>query len=627
MNTNKGKADEQKDKVRRRFRNTDATGLIVTPAKPKIDFANEQVAINVAVYARVSTDNVQQTSSFEIQQKYYTDIIDLHPNWTLVKIYADEGISGTSLKKRDAFQRMLIDCRDGKIELIIVKNVSRWSRNIIDGIGTVRELAGLNPPVGVYFENEGIHSLDPEKASMLQMHNMMSEQESRTKSASMVSSLIMRFSNCIFLTPPLLGYDNDVDGNLVINEEEASTVRLIFYMYLSGHTTAEIANALEATGRRTKPGNTKWSPGNVLGILKNERHCGDIAAWKTETPNFLDHKKRKNIDGKPKYYKLDHHEAIISRDDFMAAQQMIANAKYGGDSYLPRLRVNASGALGGFVSVNPRWGAFTAEDYINASESAEAGAGCQRLGVKVERDDFDLRGYKVVRTQFFTCANMNSMTFSPGSVRFSIDCIRKFGEAEYIELFVHPAMGNFVVCPCDKERKNAMRWAKEGNDKMYSRSISGAAFVPTLYDLFGWHPARKYRLRGELMQVGGKQIILFDAREPEIIISQDIVPPYTDDTSCLHELDCDGVYIASRSRKFVTALPIEWRDSFGEDYYRHNNIRIPDIPLDDKAIMYNSKPEINPTPYDVLGDNVDSLLRDMQNPEVADGSKSNFDAS
>ena len=370
---NTGKSLEQKNKVRSRYRGADTTDLEVIPAKPKIDFFKDTSEKRVAVYARVSTDNVQQTSSYEMQQKYYSDFVARHPNWTLVDIYADEGISGTSAKKRKEFMRMIEDCNKNKIEIIVTKSVSRFSRNILDGIGYVRELAAHKPtPIGVYFENEGIYSLNTENEMSISFLTTIAESESRIKSTSMKSSIEMRFSHGIFLTPELLGYDKDENGDLVINQEEARTVRLIFFMYLYGYSTDEIAGTLMSLGRLTKLNNTKWTAGTVLGVLKNERHCGDVLGWKTCTPNFLDHKSVKNRNEHPQYYKRDHHDSIISRDDFLAVQKMIANAKYGGKGFLPKLQVNSAGALRGFVSVNPRWGAFKADDYRNASASVLA---------------------------------------------------------------------------------------------------------------------------------------------------------------------------------------------------------------------------------------------------------------
>ena len=370
MNVNKADIHEKREKIRRRYRNADTSDLEIIPAKPKFDFFKDMSEKRVAIYVRVSTDSTQQTSSYEMQQKYYSDFVAGRPNWKLVQIYADEGISGTSLKNRDAFNQMILDCKNGEIDLIITKSVSRWSRNILDGVGCVRELAAQSPPVGVFFENEGLYSLDPDTATILSIHSTMAEQESRTKSASMNSSILMRFSHGLFLTPPLIGYDIDENGDLIINQEEANTVRLIFFMYLYGYDTKIIAETLTTLGRSTKLGHIKWSSSTVVSILRNERHCGDVRAWKTHTPDFLSHRKIKNRNAKPQYYKRDHHEAIISRDDFIAAQQMLDNAKYRGGKFSPQLRVISDGALRGFVSVNPRWGAFKADDYRAASAGA-----------------------------------------------------------------------------------------------------------------------------------------------------------------------------------------------------------------------------------------------------------------
>ena len=361
--------EEKKDKIRRRYQNATTEGLEVIPAKPKVDFYEDTRILRVVVYVRVSSDKVAQTSSLEMQTKYYSDMVERHPSWILIKIYADEGISGTSLNRRDAFNNMIASCRRGEVDLIITKDVKRWSRNILDGIGIVRELADRKPPIGVFFESEGIYSLDPEKQTILSIHHTLSEQESRSKSAAMNSSIEMRFSHGLFLTPPLLGYDNDEDGNLVINHDEANTVRMIFYMYLSGSSTEQIAQKLMALGRKTKLGNTKWTPNTIVGVLKNERHCGDILSRKTWTPNFLNHKSIKNRGEHSQYRKKDRHEAIITRDDYLAVQKIIANAKYGGNTYLPKLKVSTKGALRGFVSINPNWGGFTADDYRNASAS------------------------------------------------------------------------------------------------------------------------------------------------------------------------------------------------------------------------------------------------------------------
>jgi len=370
MDENKNAPDskaEQKERIRSRYRNSNADGLEKISAKPRPKLFEDDGHKRVAVYARVSTLATQQTSSFELQQKHYTDFVDRQEGWILVKIYSDEGISGTSLNHRDGFMEMIKDCKKGNIDIIVVKSVSRFSRNVVDGITIIDELRALNPPVGVYFEMEGIYTLTNDNELSLTLLQTVAQEESRVKSVSMDASYEMRFSHRIFLTPPLLGYDRDGDGNLVINHDEALTVKLIFYMYLSGYGTAAIAEKLTELGRRTKKGNTEWTQGSVVNVLRNERHCGAVLARKTWTPNYKTHKARKNRGDRNQYYDPDHHAPIINRNDFHAVQKMLANAKYGVRSFMPELFVIHGGELDGYVAINPRWAAFTADDYRRAS--------------------------------------------------------------------------------------------------------------------------------------------------------------------------------------------------------------------------------------------------------------------
>ena len=263
----------------------------------------------------------------------------------------------------------------------------------------------MQPPIGIFFETENIYTLNSNSEMSLSFIATLAQEESHTKSEIMNASIEMRFRRGIFLTPPLLGYDNDEDGNLVINEEEAKTVRLIFFMYLYGYSSQKIADTLTELGRRTKLGNTKWSSSSVLQILQNERCCGDVLARKTFTPNYLNHKSKKNKQDRNQYRQKNHHEAIISRDDFLAVQQLIYNSKYGNKGILPRLHVIEKGVLVGYVPINPRWSGFQAIDYMNASQSI---SNCtvqstdDMLEVQANSGDFDLRGYEVARGQYFS---------------------------------------------------------------------------------------------------------------------------------------------------------------------------------------------------------------------------------
>lgn len=261
------------------------------PETRQADYYDNDVPQRVAIYVRVSTDDVRQTTSFELQKKYYEDFVIKHPHWTLVKIYADEGISGTSLNKREQFLQMISDAKRGKIDMIITKSVSRFARNIYDFIGIVRDLAERNPPVGVFFESEGIFSLNDDSQLALSFQATMAEEESHTRSRSMETSLRMRLDNGIPLTPKLLGYMHDADGTLIPNPDEAPTVKLAFYMYLYGYSSQQIADAFNALGRKSYLGNINWTSNGIVQILRNERHCGDVLTRKTFTPNFRTHTK------------------------------------------------------------------------------------------------------------------------------------------------------------------------------------------------------------------------------------------------------------------------------------------------------------------------------------------------
>ena len=528
MNENEHKAGsvaDQKNKIRERYKGVSLDELDVIPALPQEDIFAVENEQRVAVYARVSTDDPRQTSSYELQKNHYHDVISKSPNWKLVQIYADEGISGTSLQHRDQFKLMIEDCKQGKIDLIVTKSVSRFARNVVDCIGYVRELLALPHPVGVFFETERLNTFDPKSEMVLSFMATLAQEESHTKSEIMNASIEMRFRRGIFLTPILLGYDHDEDGNLVINEEEAKIVKLIFMMYLNGCTCQEIADTLTELGCMTKKGNTVWSPGSILQILQNERHCGDVLAHKTYTPNYLNHKSKKNMQNRPQYRKRNHHDAIISRDDFIAVQRLISNAKYGNKGLLPELKVIPEGVLKGFVSINPRWAGFKEDDYINASASVYNGTeqtSTSSAPVEVQSGDFDLRGYEIARSQFFDSTDRITVTFSQGDIRFSCPAVRKL-ESTLVELLMHPQKQILAVRTAGKECRNAMQWSKKKSGISFPRGISGTAFLSTLYSLLGWKDDCRYRITGIKRGKGNDAILLFNLTEPEIFIPNDTV--------------------------------------------------------------------------------------------------------
>ena len=616
MNENEHKAGsvaDQKNKIRERYKGVSLDELDVIPALPQEDIFAVENEQRVAVYARVSTDDPRQTSSYELQKNHYHDVISKSPNWKLVQIYADEGISGTSLQHRDQFKLMIEDCKQGKIDLIVTKSVSRFARNVVDCIGYVRELLALPHPVGVFFETERLNTFDPKSEMVLSFMATLAQEESHTKSEIMTASIEMRFRRGIFLTPILLGYDHDEDGNLVINEEEAKIVKLIFMMYLNGCTCQEIADTLTELGCMTKKGNTVWSPGSILQILQNERHCGDVLAHKTYTPNYLNHKSKKNMQNRPQYRKRNHHDAIISRDDFIAVQRLISNAKYGNKGLLPELKVIPEGVLKGFVSINPRWAGFKEDDYINASASVYNGTeqtSTSSAPVEVQSGDFDLRGYEIARSQFFDSTDRITVTFSQGDIRFSCPAVRKL-ESTLVELLMHPQKQILAVRTAGKECRNAMQWSKKKSGISFPRGISGTAFLSTLYSLLGWKDDCRYRITGIKRGKGNDAILLFNLTEPEIFIPNDTV-------SSLPESDTSVKPFTDSNRRNVRAYPPDWADTFGSNYYSHAQAQElagfgkgmePDI--SHASVIYKDS-DIQVTSKDDIERNIEQIMSDMK---------------
>ena len=562
--------EEQKARIRQKYRGRTSDDIVVIPGKVQTDIFSTDDPKRVAVYARVSTDSVQQTTSYELQKNYYEDQVKQHPNWTLVSIYADEGISGTSLRHRDSFNRMLEDCRAGKIDLILTKSVSRFARNIVDCISLIRELAALRPPVGVFFESEHLFTLNDSTEMSLSFIATMAQEESHVKSTIMNASIEMRFGREIFLTPKLLGYDHDEDGNLVINENEARIVRLIFFLYLYGYTCKDIAQMLMNLECRTKKGNITWSASTVLQILRNERHCGALLARKTFTPSYLDHKSRKNTGERTQYYKKEHHEGIISYDDFIAVQHMIDNAKYGNKAILPQLQVIADGALKGFVQVNPRWAGFSAAEYEVASESVYEGdyQATSSDSVEAKTGEFDMRGFEVVRAQFISANNRPTVSFATDTVKFGIECIRKLEGTQYVELLIHPHEKLLAVRKSNKQNKAAVRWSKAMEDGSFApRPVAGTAFLPILFELFGWSRDCRYRIFGVRKQRGSDSVLLFDMHDTEIFIPKKILESNnTERTETETEFGFRPISAAQRS---IIGYPQQWGSRFGSDYYSH----------------------------------------------------------
>lgn len=267
--------------------------------------------IRVAGYCRVSTEKADQTNSFAAQQRYFRTYIARQPGWALCEIYADEGITGTSTRKRAEFNRMIEDARLGRFHLIVTKEVSRFSRNILDTIAYTRELKRLG--IGVLFMNDGINTLEPDAELRLSIMASIAQEESRKTSARVKWGQTRQMERGVVFGHSLLGYDVR-NGVLSINPEGAGTVQLIFRKYgEEKKSTAVIARELRAAGYRTAAGSTEWSAGHILKILKNEKYVGDLVQKKSFTPDYLTHEKKINHGEEALIVMANHHPPIIDR--------------------------------------------------------------------------------------------------------------------------------------------------------------------------------------------------------------------------------------------------------------------------------------------------------------------------
>lgn len=292
---------------------------------------NEKKKRRTVAYARVSTDSEEQLTSYEAQVDYYTNYIKGRDDWEFITVYTDEGITGTNTKHRDGFNRMVQDALDGKIDLIVTKSVSRFARNTVDSLTTVRKLKEKG--VEIYFEKENIWTLDSKGELLITIMSSLAQEESRSISENCTWGQRKRFADGKVTVPfkRFLGYDRGPDGNLVLNPDEAVTVRRIYSMFLQGMSPYGIAKALTAEGIRTPGGKEKWSARSVHSILTNEKYKGDALLQKSYTTDFLTKKKKINEGEIPQYYVTGNHEAIIQPDVYdMVQREMIYRSKDAG---------------------------------------------------------------------------------------------------------------------------------------------------------------------------------------------------------------------------------------------------------------------------------------------------------
>lgn len=285
----------------------------------------------VCAYGRVSTDDEEQITSYNSQIKYYTEKIKSNPDWEFVGIYADEGISGTQVKNRTEFQRMIDDALNGKIDIIMTKSISRFARNVVDTLKTIRELR--DKKVDVYFEKENIHTIDLDSEMFLTLYSAFAQAESESTSQNVKLGLKAMMKRGEYVgSPDCYGYDwNKETKQLEINEEQAEVVRMIFNWYIEGLGCRRIANKLEEMNIPSYTG-ARWSTSSISNMIHQEKYVGDLLQNKSYTVSPITHKCVRNKGEREKYYVKDHHTPIISREVWDKVQE-ISKKRYEGITF------------------------------------------------------------------------------------------------------------------------------------------------------------------------------------------------------------------------------------------------------------------------------------------------------
>lgn len=318
--TNHDRKEGVRNEIRSAFENKRRVEYI-PPLEMVAKSNDEKHRLKVAVYCRVSTDNLNQAGSYELQIQSYKEYVSSHPEWELVEIYADDGISGTSTKHRMAFNKMIEDCKAGKIEMIITKSISRFARNVVDCVSIVRSFKSLTPPVAVLFEDVNINTLTQTGELLMVVMAALAQGESEAKSASVKWGFRRRFEAGIPKISPLYGFEKD-GRNLYVNETEAAVVRLIFQMFDDGYSIPDICMVLNSRSILSPKG-VRWSYSTVKNILHNEKYCGDVIMQKTVCVDMFSHRSVPNTGQAGKYKMEDYHAPIVEKGQWERIQKRL----------------------------------------------------------------------------------------------------------------------------------------------------------------------------------------------------------------------------------------------------------------------------------------------------------------
>lgn len=474
----------------------------------------------VAAYCRVSTDEEQQQTSFELQVEYYTKLIADREDWMLAGIYADEGISGTQVKHREQFQQMIEDCRDHKIDMIITKSISRFARNVVDCLTTIRELKNLSPPVNIYFEKERIDSLDEKTEIYLTMLASFAQEESRSISTNIRWAIRNRMKEGTqkIVTSSLLGYDTDEDYNMVIIEQEAKIVRLIYETFLKGEHPAEIADRLNSLGFTTVLGNP-WSTTSVKNILRNEKYCGNVIMQKTITIDYLTHKTKKNEGEQDQYFIEDHHVGIVSHEVWDAAQvrlDAIAGKRRKKKIKQQRLIPISHGLLKGFIPINRDWKTLSHTRLVTATEKLLATSPYEEPVVCNVCDEGSevlnlslLQGFDVV--DLVKTKGESVLTLTSNAVKFNKATAVELNYPPFIRVLINAKDHRIAIQPCTEKNPNAIQFSNPEGEQTYAIFVKVPALLVEIRRLMSFEEDGEkisYSIKGNLYP--DENVIIYD---------------------------------------------------------------------------------------------------------------------
>lgn len=349
------------------------TVTLIEPRKSLLVDREKYKQKRVAAYCRVSTDNEEQLNSYENQKRAYTEMIAAKKEWTLAGIYADEGISGTRADKRPQFQKMMDDCRAGKIDYVITKSVSRFARNIVDCLDCVRTLKSMG--IGVLFEEQNIDTLNIDSELYLTIYAGFAQSESESISKNVTWGFRKNFEEGkgVFIYKKLLGYKKGGNGEPEIVPEEAVLVERIFNMYLSGMTALDISKTIRAEAPKFPGKELSFSRNMILNILRNEKYCGDCILQKTVTVDCISKTRKKNEGEAPMYIVENSHPAIVSRTLFNRTQEELSRRQ----ALAPKSNKTA-------VTASGRYSKYALTEVLQ----------CAECGSKYRRVTWNIRGKK-----------------------------------------------------------------------------------------------------------------------------------------------------------------------------------------------------------------------------------------